>query len=683
MTVYTKLPEYSNKYMTVYTGKDRLIFDFKHPRLYHRGIHAMFNFNVNSGSTTAVNAISAGGVNIPYNINVGPMSNEVNYLDTFQHSATQHSMVPSEIIECKTLVLSQKSSWGRVYVLDSTGTPLRLCGRDKNLHRPGIFSEMVRFFGQFDTNMYNLAAAAILPKEKISIENLKQFQLLLSQALGTTVERGNYHGYLWSFMYPVLREIKYYEWTERDFSVENNNLIQGGVSHINFSNHLWQRHLRRSRSFSEALRKIFEIEGNEFIKNAIRLSSGEKHCRVIFGMKGNTMHGIHGKKQEIPVTVRQDFINAQMRDGANIKSIPEASHYVLSTSSDFIFNKGTDLAKTERYYTSDWTPFKDPYSTSTFHHFLPIHYFNLFKGLVPIDYWFKLESISPEVAQMTDERVKHYREFIEAQTPAIRKRLFFTFKPGYDFDDVIRQLAEYRNPTNLPEKAKEHFPNGLQIPKKWKDVKELHDMISRDYNKIKAFANWKEIKYLEPILKLDNLDFGDGFTSELPKDTARVTEYGSLLRHCVASYGSRCADNNNTVILSINKNGEPFYTLELIGNIPLATITSENGMINPEEIKYKVRQFKAFQNKVPHKQEVLHIMNGLQATNLIESFSEPRGAAQYNGPGEVIDWNEVPNQEGMNWYEANLENVNNLIGNPAVNQIIEEVPLGQAANGEE
>jgi hypothetical protein len=121
-------------------------------------------------------------------------------------------------------------------------------------------------------------------------------------------------------------------------------------------------------------------------------------------------------------------------------------------------------------------------------------------------------------------------------------------------------------------------------------------------------------------------------------ETIQIIEYGAVLKHCVAGYADRCADNNDTIILSINKDGKPHFTLELnktsktlaIPNEDLRTAIKEyKDDEQPQEIAieqvnaYNIGQFKGFQNKVPKAEEVENILVGLKESQLIEYIREP------------------------------------------------------------
>jgi hypothetical protein len=139
--------------------------------------------------------------------------------------------------------------------------------------------------------------------------------------------------------------------------------------------------------------------------------------------------------------------------------------------------------------------------------------------------------------------------------------------------DVASQYNTYKDPLSIPYKLRAEYPNGLEIPKNWKDLKELHDKVSADYNKIKAEDNNKTIPYSELEWQLHGLS-KDNVTLVLPSEGSKLVEWGKEQSHCVASYSDRAA-NKECLIVGVKVHGKHLYTLEV-------RVTEHQRPIKPE-----------------------------------------------------------------------------------------------------
>jgi hypothetical protein len=131
---------------------------------------------------------------------------------------------------------------------------------------------------------------------------------------------------------------------------------------------------------------------------------------------------------------------------------------------------------------------------------------------------------------------------------------------GNELRDTANQWHAYRTPESVPETLRQFHPEGLTIPKKWKDLTELHDKISKTYNEFKAEANKLPINYTTAEAKL-NMKVND-FEIKLPKDTSEIVLYGQALKNCVASYAER-ACNKQIYILGVYRKDTLKYNIEL------------------------------------------------------------------------------------------------------------------------
>lgn len=589
--MYLELQQYSNKLVKVFSGKNRLIFQFKHPRLYHKQASGIFDLNNFVGSSVTAN------------------TNQSNFINIAVSNSASVSMVPDkDVVEIHSLVFSNKTPFGKIYVLDSLGNPVKFNDYDKNLSSGRYLHEVVRFFGQFNHYTYQLVAAALLPIEIMQPDLVTDFIQTLSSSSSWYSKTHEIHGYSMSFCYPVLKEIKFYLYSESSYGAVNTE--SHGPSGIKGA--YYYDAIKRSKTFSEFIKKYTGVNGSSFTKKVIELSKGTKDHYI--GLSNSyIMSNIVSQEtwdllnETMAKTGQEEAARAVV--GHQPHAIHRNVHMKFGDPLIDDINGGYMGGMASKMNTV-------PYKSEQFHHFGFFKFWNLFKDLVPLDFWFELEYVPKDIydqdlmaKEMWDSITNLFKELPQPG----QKKVFKSYSKHY-LRDAANQYFTYKNSEDLPEKARELFPNGLQLPKKWKDTKELHDLISKDFNTIKQLGNWRRVKYDEFTSELNNIDFGDGWTSELPTDTVKITEYGRILKHCVASYADRCAVDNTTVILSINKNNNPIFTLEL------QQVVKD---LENKQVRYIIRQFKGFQNKIPGADTVKFIIDKLYETKMISGVNEP------------------------------------------------------------
>jgi PcfJ-like protein len=149
--------------------------------------------------------------------------------------------------------------------------------------------------------------------------------------------------------------------------------------------------------------------------------------------------------------------------------------------------------------------------------------------------------------------------------------------------DVVRQCNEYKSPSSIPPKLRTEYPNGLELPKNWKTLKELHDKVSVEYSKIKAEDNNKPIEYTPEEFQLHGLKEGN-IELILPSEGATLVAWGKDQSHCVASYADRAA-RKELMILGVRVDDVHKYTLELrIHEKHIPRVKSEKVTTNAEDI---------------------------------------------------------------------------------------------------
>ncbi len=182
---------------------------------------------------------------------------------------------------------------------------------------------------------------------------------------------------------------------------------------------------------------------------------------------------------------------------------------------------------------------------------------------------------------------------------------------GY-LTDIANQWNAYKDPSSIPGKLRHEYPNGLELPK-FQTLKELHDKVSADYNKIKAEDNNKTIPYTETEWQLHGLK-KDGVELMLPSEGATLVTWGKEQNHCVASYAERAA-SKETLIVGVKVYGKHLYTLEVRVQEhqrpvkPEPQIMSSRDMFSElpglekieriSEYSYSINQFYGYSNRTP------------------------------------------------------------------------------------
>ena len=167
--------------------------------------------------------------------------------------------------------------------------------------------------------------------------------------------------------------------------------------------------------------------------------------------------------------------------------------------------------------------------------------------------------------------------------------------------DTYSQYQEFKDWTNFTEKAKKKGLVPIKIPSRWKDIKELHDNISRQYRDIKAAVDNRDIKYSSRILEaLDRVEVG-GMVIKIPKETAELSKWGQEMGNCIANK-SKPAANGSSIILGIYRDEVLLYNAEISIGSPLKQSLTKEKLLSGEEKDYSIyniREFKGRKNKAP------------------------------------------------------------------------------------
>lgn len=93
-----------------------------------------------------------------------------------------------------------------------------------------------------------------------------------------------------------------------------------------------------------------------------------------------------------------------------------------------------------------------------------------------------------------------------------------------------------------------------------KTIEELHDIFSKDYNKLQHENKKIAInKTISSIFK----DFSvNGITYRMPKDTDELIKVGAFMDICVGGYGERAVNKDCYIVIGYNKDNKPVTCLE-------------------------------------------------------------------------------------------------------------------------
>lgn len=108
--------------------------------------------------------------------------------------------------------------------------------------------------------------------------------------------------------------------------------------------------------------------------------------------------------------------------------------------------------------------------------------------------------------------------------------------------------------SNASPKQLRMFPKGIQVGRYYKDVKELHDKISMDITRFKAYARSKRIKWLSQWHKMHGLRFGN-LRMLVPRSTGIIVRWGQKQKHCIANYSERMLPSDERDHQYITYNG--------------------------------------------------------------------------------------------------------------------------------
>lgn len=203
-----------------------------------------------------------------------------------------------------------------------------------------------------------------------------------------------------------------------------------------------------------------------------------------------------------------------------------------------------------------------------------------------LDYAVKLLENEDKSFDFETHTVEFLKQFGE------KTRYEMALEQGFNLTDASNQWYKYRNVDSIPETLRSEFPEGLTIPRSWKDIKELHDKISRDYLKIKAEADRLPINYSENEKMVMQVTAGD-MEVRLATDTSDLVIWGGTMKNCIASYSDK-AVQKSSYLLGVYRNDTLLYNMELTrhnsGTLRIVQLTAFRNASVPQEDRTVIEQ---------------------------------------------------------------------------------------------
>lgn len=176
----------------------------------------------------------------------------------------------------------------------------------------------------------------------------------------------------------------------------------------------------------------------------------------------------------------------------------------------------------------------------------------------------------------------------DLMTSYSKARLTKLFSNGFEREQVLdahTQYKKYKNVKDIPNQLKTKYPNGIVLPKKPKTWKEVHDVVSKVYNEIKAAEKDVPFEYTEQEWVLHGYKKKD-VEFKLASSGATVVGWGKDMKHCIASLVDK--NTKSCILVGVHVHGKLLYNIQISKN--------EFGK-KTKILSYKLVQHKAYDNK--------------------------------------------------------------------------------------
>lgn len=165
--------------------------------------------------------------------------------------------------------------------------------------------------------------------------------------------------------------------------------------------------------------------------------------------------------------------------------------------------------------------------------------------------------------------------------------------------DAMRQFAKYSDPKDIPRQLRDIYPNGMPLPKKPKNWKEVHDRISKHYNEIKAAEKNIPFEYTPEEFQLHRAE-KDNIMIKLPSSGKDVVGWGKKFGHCIASYVEK-HDERRCMLFGVYVDGVLMYNAEFRSNNTYSTAAGciDGSVPAKDELKeWKFQQCRGKDNNI-------------------------------------------------------------------------------------
>ncbi len=256
----------------------------------------------------------------------------------------------------------------------------------------------------------------------------------------------------------------------------------------------------------------------------------------------------------------------------------------------------------------------------------------LIKGLITVDHIYKILEDNEE-SFITDFEwgfdIDKGRALLEMFPVETRMKLLKNLSEFSAYSkDTYDQYNEFKDWTNFNDKAKEKGLEPIKLPSRWKNIKELHDNISRQYRDIKAAVSNSDIKYSPETWELLNEVRVEDMVIRLPIETAELSRWGKIMKNCIAGRGDDAA-KGSSIILGVYKKNSLIYNIEISKttmvvveeptDTPLAMIGTEQKYAKTiKSDRYVLGQFRGIGNKNPDPKDKELIEEYMKSTDLLQ-----------------------------------------------------------------
>lgn len=127
--------------------------------------------------------------------------------------------------------------------------------------------------------------------------------------------------------------------------------------------------------------------------------------------------------------------------------------------------------------------------------------------------------------------------------------------------DAGYQLKRWRE-KKFNKKQLQFFPEGIKIKSRWNSIKEIHDDISKQANKLEALENLGLMPWMDNFTNLHGLRCGP-VRILLPRTNQTLVRWGKEQGHCVGSVYNRYMQKNECIIAGVFMGTELKYCIRL------------------------------------------------------------------------------------------------------------------------